>query len=81
MPRFMDYHADLRLPASAIEEIREGAHAGVADDYGVRQLELYYNDDGNVYCLLEAPSEEAVREHHAALGVPCGAVHQVDGIF
>lgn len=81
MPRFMDFHADLQLPESAIEEISESARAGSADEYGVRQLELYYNNDGNVYCLLEAPSEEAVREHHAALGVPCGEVHQVDSIF
>jgi Protein of unknown function (DUF4242) len=47
----------------------------------VRQLELYHNADGNVYCLLEAPDEEAVRNHHAALGVPCAAVHQVDSLL
>jgi hypothetical protein len=33
-----------------------------------------------VYCLLEGPDEEAIRQHHAALGVDCGAVHRVDGI-
>ena len=43
-------------------------------------MELYHNDEGKVYCLLEAPDEEAVRKHHAALGVDCGAVHQVDCI-
>jgi len=26
-----------------------------------------------VYCLLEGPDEEAIRRHHAALGVPAGA--------
>jgi hypothetical protein len=30
--------------------------------------------------LLEAPDAEAVRKHHAAIGVPCGDVHQVTGI-
>ncbi len=44
----------------------------------MRQAELYYNADGNVYCLLEAPNEDAIRKHHAALNVPCGDVHQVD---
>lgn len=24
--------------------------------------------------------EEAIRKHHAALGVPCGDVHRVDGL-
>jgi hypothetical protein len=27
--------------------------------------------------LLDGSGEEAVRQHHAALGVPCGDVHQV----
>lgn len=81
MPRFMDFHSELQLPESAIKEISEGARAGAADEFGVRQLELYYNHEGNVFCLLEAPNEEAVREHHAALGVSCGQVHEVDSIF
>jgi len=33
-----------------------------------------------VYCLLEGPDEDAVRKHHAALGVPCGDVHQVSSL-
>jgi len=34
-----------------------------------------------VYCLLEAPDADAVRSHHAALGVPCGDVHEVSGLL
>ena len=77
MPTFMDFHEDLKLPAEAVDAIGEGARAGVRDEYGVRQIELFHNPDGQVYCLLEAPDEESVRQHHAALGVPCGAVHRV----
>ena len=40
-----------------------------------RQLE------GKAYCLLEAPDADAVRRHHAFIGVPCGEVHQVTGIL
>ena len=29
---------------------------------------------------FEAPDEEAVRKHHAAPGVDCGAVHRVEGV-
>jgi hypothetical protein len=47
----------------------------------VRQVELFHNADGKVYCLLEGPDEEAIRQHHAALDVPCGEVHQVDGLL
>ena len=78
MPRFMDHHPDLNLPPDAIAQIADDARNARADQFGVRQIELYYNDGGHVYCLLDAPDEQAVRDHHGALGVPCGAVHQVE---
>jgi hypothetical protein len=76
----MDFHDDLKLPQQAIEEIGRGSREGEKDRFGVRQIELFHNPDGKVYCLLEAPDEEAVRKHHAALDVPCGDVHQVDSL-
>jgi hypothetical protein len=81
MPRFMDYHDDLKLPPEAIEQIALGTRDGATDEFGVRQIELYHNDDGKVYCLLEGPDEEAIRKHHAALNVPCGAVHKVSSLL
>lgn len=80
MPTFMDFHEDLRLPPEAVEDIGRGARAGESDEFGVRQIELYHNDEGKVYCLLDAPDEDAVRQHHAALGVPCGDVHRVTSL-
>jgi hypothetical protein len=80
VPQFMDFHPDLKLPQPAIDSIAAGARAGTADQFGVRQVELYHNADGQVYCLLDAPSAQAVRDHHAALGVECGEVHEVTGI-
>jgi len=81
MPLFMDYHEELYLPEDAIQQITEGAKAHKSDQFGVRQAELFYNADGQVYCLLDAPSAEAVRQHHAALGVDCGEVHEVRGVL
>jgi Protein of unknown function (DUF4242) len=81
MPRFMDYHGDLKLPQEAIDQIAQGAREGAADEFGVRQLELYHNADGQVYCLLDGPDEESIRKHHEALDVPCGDVHQVDSLL
>ena len=80
MPRFMDFHADLTLPAEAIAQIADDTRNERADAFGVRQVELYHNPEGQVYCLLDGPDEDAIRKHHAALGVDCGAVHRVDGI-
>jgi hypothetical protein len=81
MPKFMDYHDDLQLPQEAIDHIGQGTRNGDVDDFGVRQIELYHNPDGKVYCLLEAPDEEAVRKHHEALNVPCGDVHRVQSLL
>jgi hypothetical protein len=81
MPRFMDFHDDLKLPPEAIEQIAQGTRDGAADEFGVRQIELYHNADGKVYCLLEGPDEEAIRRHHAALDVPCGEVHEVNSLL
>ena len=80
MPRFMDFHQDLTLPAEAIAQIADDARHARADQFGVRQIELYHNAEGRVYCLLDGPDEQAIRAHHAALGVPCGDVHQVDSL-
>ena len=81
MPLFMDYHEDLKLPPEAITSIGEGAKDKATDEFGVRQVELFHNPEGKVYCLLDAPSEDAVRKHHAALDVPCGQVHQVNSLM
>ena len=81
MPTFMDYHDDLKLPGEAVEQIAQDTREGKADQFGVRQIELYHNSEGKVYCLLEAPDAEAVRQHHAALGVPCGEVHEVETLL
>jgi hypothetical protein len=80
MPRFMDFHEDLKLPEEAMAQIADDTRRARADQFGVRQAELYHNPDGKVYCLLDAPDEEAVRKRHAALGVDCGPVHRVEGI-
>lgn len=81
MPQFMDYHDDLKLPADAIAQLRDDAAAGRRDQFGVSQLELYHNPEGKVYCLLDAPDADAVRAHHAAIGVDCGEVHEVQTLL
>ena len=80
MPQFMDFHEDLKLPPEAIAQIADETRQERADEFGVRQVELYHSPEGQVYCLLEGPDEDAIRKHHAALGLKCGAVHRVDGI-
>jgi hypothetical protein len=77
MPTFMDFHDDLKLPDEAIKQITRETEEGKVDQFGVRQVELFHNSEGKVWCLLDAPNADAVRSHHAALGVPCAEVTEV----
>jgi len=77
----MDFHEDLKLPDEAIQQITQETKDHKVDQFGVRQVELFHNAGGQVYCLLDAPDADAVRAHHAALGVPCGDVHEVSGLL
>ncbi|MCU1492625.1 MAG: Histidine kinase [Acidimicrobiaceae bacterium] len=81
MPKFMDFHDDLKLPSEAVQQITLDTKTAKTDEFGVRQIELFHNAEGKVYCLLEAPDADAVRSHHAAIGVPCGDVHEVSGLL
>ena len=81
MPKFMDFHDGLQLSSADIEQLRTQTQDGTADAYGVRQLELFHNPDGKVYCLLDGPDEDAIRKHHAALDVPCGEVNRVESLL
>jgi hypothetical protein len=81
VPQFMDFHDDLKLPDEAIRQITQETKDRKSDEFGVRQVELFHNADGKVYCLVEAPNAEAVRSHHAALGLTCGEVHEVSGVL
>ena len=81
MPRFMDFHSELKLPPEAIEQLTQDTKDGKRDEFGVSQVELFHNPDGQVYCLLDAPDAEAVRHHHEALGIECSDVHEVQGLL
>jgi len=81
MPIFMDFHDDLQLSPEMIGTITQVTHDGIVDEHGVRQVDLFHNTDGKVYCLLEAPDADAVRKHHDTVGVSCGEVHEVSGVL
>jgi len=81
MSKFMDFHDDLKISDESIKRLAQQTRDGATDEFGVRQVELYYNADGKVYCLLEGSDEEAIRKHHEALGIPCGDVHRVNSLL
>ncbi len=79
MPKFIDYHPGYVMKPEGIQRLRKAVQAEEVDEFGVRQLELFYSPGGKgVYCLLEAPDEEAVRKHHKG---NCGEVIRVESLL
>jgi hypothetical protein len=79
MPRFMDFHPDYQISADSIARLRGEVADGTPDQYGVRQLELFYSPNGKgIYCLLEGPDELAVRNHHNGR---CNEVLEVESLL
>jgi hypothetical protein len=65
VPLYMDHHKDVDgLTTEAVA----GAHQKdpeTQDEYGVKYHSYWYNDDkGEIFCLVEAPSEEAAEAVH-----------------
>ena len=79
MPKFMDFHPDYQVSPEGIAQLRQQTVQGTSDQYGVRQLELFYSPDGKgIYCLLEGPDETAVRNHHNG---KCNEVIRVESLL
>jgi hypothetical protein len=52
---------------------------GQVDEHGAQPLG-HWLTDGVIYCVLRAPSREAVCRHHAERGLPCDDVHRIAGL-
>ena len=55
------------------------AMQGLVDQHGAQPLG-HWVTDGVIYCVLRAPSEEAVCRHHADRGLPCDDLHPLTGL-
>ncbi|MEV7393673.1 MULTISPECIES: SCO4226 family nickel-binding protein [Streptomyces] len=78
MPQFMDVHHGMKgITADQLQEAHE-ADLAVEKDEGVHFERAWADpDSGNVYCLSEAPSAEAVRRVHERTGHPADEIHEV----
>ena len=65
MPLYMDTHRNLEgLTAEAVAEVHQ-KDLEVQDQHGVKYHRYWYNEEkGEVFCLVEAPSEEAAEAVH-----------------
>ena len=48
------------------------------DELGVKTVNILYNFEvGTIYCLIDAPTKEAVEIHHDKIGVKCDWIIEV----
>ncbi len=66
MPRFLDAHTLGEIDEAILKQLQKAPK----DEFGVTHVNIMYNKAENkAFCLLDAPSKEAVEKHHAKMGV------------
>ncbi len=74
MPKFLDAHT---FDPFTERQLKEAQHAS-KDEFGVTHDNIIYSEKENkLFCLLNAPSKEAVDKHHRKLEVKCDWIHEV----
>jgi hypothetical protein len=65
VPLYMDIHRNLEgLTAEAVADAHQ-QDLEIQDEYGVKYHRYWYNEEkGEVFCLCEAPSQEAAEAVH-----------------
>jgi hypothetical protein len=73
LPIFLDVH---KLPF--IEDHLKELCESPTDEFGVSYVNLFYNKDTDIcFCLLDAPDEVAVENHHEKARVKCEWITEV----
>jgi hypothetical protein len=76
MPTFIDRHPEHIVPRPVLLRMVAEDRVGSVDQHGVQSL-AHCAGTGAVYCIVEAPSIEAVLEYHAARKLPCEQVREL----
>src|ERR1051325_9901115 len=65
VPCFIDRHRVADVDPAARYQMYLEALQGLRDVHGAKPLS-HWIEDGTIYCVLDAPDEEAVCQHHAS---------------
>src|SRR5690348_9893841 len=64
--RFLDVHPMKGLDESLLKELQNAP----VDEFGIRHLNILFNPEvDRCFCLIEAPTMEAVHKHHDKFGI------------
>ncbi len=74
MPTFLDVHSIGTLTEEGLIKEQNAPR----DELGVKTVNILYNFEvGTIYCLIDAPTKEAVEIHHDKIGVKCDWIIEV----
>ena len=75
MPKFIDQHEMGKFTEDMLRNLQKAPE----DEFGVTHHDILFNKEKNkVFCVLNAPNEEAVRKHHAKAGIQCNSIEQIE---
>lgn len=75
MTKFIDTHPMGELTAEQLKKLQNAPK----DKFGVTHHDILFNEKENrVYCVLDAPTKEAVANHHHAAGIKCEWIREVE---
>jgi hypothetical protein len=61
------------------QQMQREVRRGIVDAHGVRPIGTWVRD-GVIYCIVVAPDETAVCEHHADRGLRCDDLHPIEAL-
>ncbi len=74
MPKFLDVHPMKGFTEESLMTLQKSPR----DEDGLLHENTLFNPEiDRVYCLLDAPTLEAVKKHHAKFGVTCEWITEV----
>lgn len=75
MPKFLDAHT-LDVDEKAFRQLVNAPRT----ELGVKFINVFYNKaDRKSYCMIDAPSREAVLKFHGMMGLKCEWLMEVEG--
>jgi hypothetical protein len=79
MPTYIDCHLLAAIPSAGRQQMQREALCGIVDAHGVQPL-AHWVTDGVIYCIVQAPDQGAVCQHHAERGLACDHLHPIAGL-
>ena len=74
MPKFIDSHSMKPFTADALNKLQNAP----SDEFGVTHHDILFSEkDNKIYCVLDAPNQEAIHKHHAKADIKCDWVNEV----